>query len=239
MNEFQKFNGYYFRINEGDGDSPICQYMRLEYFIKMLETQKYYVRRRKYFDDINEGYKDIKLSFAFVPVGENTIPQIMSIDRIIPYAHIDCPTACWSKKKQESFLMWKCYATEMGVCIKTTIHNFIASIKENTSEESDNRIVCGSVDYKDFRPSANEECQLFDKDSAYADEEEFRFYFYFPSYFNKDKEEGIFIPVDTNVMIDEVLLSPFICKETADKFAQMIRFDYNINVRQSSIKLKY
>ena len=38
----------------------------------------------------------------------------------------------------------------------------------------------------------------------------------------KDENNGVYVPVDTNVMIDEILLSPFICKDAADRIARMI-----------------
>lgn len=234
-----KFNWFYYRQSDGCEDKFICQYLRLDYLLQLLETGKYYVKRRKMFEDANEKYKNVQLAFAPVPVGENTIAQPISIERIIPYTKIaDCPTACWSKNMDEKYLMWKCYATEEGACIRTTVHNVIASLQIAFDKSSENKIVCGSMDYKEYKPSAIEESQLFDKDIAYSDEEEYRFYFHCPTYDTNKEAIGVLIPVDIKVMINEIILSPFIKKDAAEKLARMIRCAYNIDVKQSRIKIK-
>lgn len=239
--ECNKLNWYYYRPEEGCDNKFICQYMRLDYLIQMLETKQYYVKRRRPFEDANESYKNNKLAFAPMPVGTNYTPQPKPKERLIPYTDIiHCPTACWSKHERESYLMWKSYATEIGVCIRTTVHNFIASLKIDLDITHNNLILCGSMDYKDVIPSTNEENQLFDKNIVYADEEEFRFYFLLASDSEKkeDENKGIYIPIDTKVMIDEILLSPFICKEVGDKIARMVKCAYDINVKRSNIELR-
>lgn len=240
MNTENKKNRYYYRLKDRIEDCAICQYMRLDYLIQLLETRNYYVKRRKHFVDANESYQNNKLAFGPIIVGEHNPVQQISIERIIPYSKIiECPTSCWSMAEEENYLMWKSYATEVGACVRTNVHNVIASLHVELDKDSENKIVCGSMDYKKYRPSSIEENQLFDKDHAYADEKEFRFYFYFPDYNNEDKEKrAIYIPVDTEVMIDEIILSPFMPNEAADKLVRMIKCAYNINVRQSRIRLK-
>ncbi len=216
--------------------------MRLEYLIKLLETRRYFVKRRSQFEDANESYKNNKLAFPFQQVGNNSPQQIETIQRFILYSDVvNCPTACWSEYKHENYLMWKSYSSEVGACIKTTVHRFISSLNIDLGiNECDNRVLCGSMDYQlEIVPSTNEESQLFVKDIVYENEKEYRFYFLLatdPSI--KDDDKGIFVPVDINVMIDEILLSPFICKETANKIARMIKNDYDIDVKQSRIKVK-
>jgi hypothetical protein len=240
----KKMNQYYYRLKEGCDDKSICQYMRLDYFIQLLETSKYCVMRRRTFDDANESFQNKKLAFGFTYVGDNNLSKAKTkeTERLIPYTDIiNCPTACWSKKKKESYLMWKCYAKEIGVCIKTTVHNLIASLLLDFDNNLNcNKILCGSMDYLAFNPSSEEECQLFDKDISYADEEEFRFYFYLSSDDKKKdiSNKAIYIPVNTKVMINEVILSPFICKDAANRLAKMIKCAYNIDVKQSDIILK-
>lgn len=237
-----QLNGYYYLNKEGCNDKVICQYMRLDYLIQLLETKKYYVKRRRTFEDANESYKNYKLAFAFSTVGRNCAQQSKTEERLIPYSDIIyCPTACWSKHKRESYLMWKSYATEIGACIRTTVHHFIASLQIDLDPvRSENKVLCGSMNYDYFKPSTIEVDQLFDKDIVYADENEFRFYFHLASDSKKKKDEnnGVYVPVDTNVMIDEILLSPFICKDAADRIARMINYAYNIKVKQSNVKLK-
>lgn len=216
--------------------------MRLDYLIQLLETRRYYVKRRRTFEDANESYKNYKLSFAFSTVGRNCAQQPKTEERLIPYTDIiHCPTACWSKHNRESYLMWKSYATEIGACIKTTVHHFIASLQIDIDPVgSKNKVICGSMNYDYFKPSTIEDKQLFDKDIVYADENEFRFYFLLASDSEKKKDDNnvIYVPVDTDVMIDEILLSPFICKDAACKIARMIKCSYDINAKVSNIKLR-
>lgn len=236
----KKLNWYYYRDKDGCGDMSICQYMRLDYLIRLLETNQYYINRRKHFVDANESHSNKGIKFAFGLSNIKTKSLRKPAERLIPYKDlVSCPTSCWTMCEHESYLMWKCYATEVGACIKTTVHNFIASLEIDLDETNeDNKVLCGSMDYQDnLLFSFDEEKQLFDKDFAFADEKEFRFYFLLNSTFS-ESPEAINIPVNTEVMIDEVLLSPFIVKEAADKIARMMNCAYNIDVKQSKIKLK-
>lgn len=235
-------NYYYFRPEDGPEDRIITQYMRLDYLIQLLETRKYYVSRRREFIDANEKYQNIKLSVPITPAHKENYPNTKqeSIDRMISYFDIiHCPTSCWTKNERESFLMWKSYATEIGACIKTTIHNFVASLELNLEQNGQSKVICGSMCYGKFIPSSDELKQLFDKDVFYTDENEFRFYFDLSDDTEKKSTDYCLIPVDTKVMIDEIILSPFICEKSADKLARMIKCCYGIeNVKQSNIKLK-
>ncbi len=238
--KLKKLNWYYYRQKDGCGDRPICQYMRLDYLIRLLETKEYYVKRREHFEDANEGYSNRQIAFGFNAVGANSKPQPKYEERLVPYKDIvSCPTSCWSMCEHESFLMWKCYATEIGACIRTSVHNFIASLEIDLDKTGMiNKVLCGSMDYKEnLIHSTDEEQQLFEKDCVYADEKEFRFYFLLNADLSKESK-AVYIPVNTEVMITEVQLSPFINREAARKIARMMKCSYNIDVKQSKIKFK-
>lgn len=215
--------------------------MRLDHLIHMLETHNYYVSRRRVFDDANECYENAKLAFPIAPAKEYGLPKQELGERIIPYFDIiHCPTSCWTKNTEEQYFMWKMYATEIGVCVKSTVHHLIASLNLNLEQDGNNKIICGSMNYKEkIIPSTKERSQLFDKDRAYAAEDEFRFYFHLGDDTNKKTTNHILISIDKKTMIDEIVLSPFICKEVADKLARMIKCSYGINdVKQSNINIK-
>lgn len=129
MNEEKKnLSWYYYLPSDGPEDREICQYMRLDYLLQLLETRKYRVSRRREFIDFYEKYQDFNLSIPIAPAHKESYPKQEPIERIIPYFDlIHCPTSCWTKNTEESFLMWKSYATEIGARIKTTIYNFISS----------------------------------------------------------------------------------------------------------------
>lgn len=237
----EKLNYYYYLPRDGFKDRVIYHYMRLDYLIQLLETRKFHVSRRRVFDDANESYENIKLAFPIAPASENGKLKQEVSPRTIPFFDIiHCPTSCWTKNNDESFFMWKLYATEVGACIKSTVHNLIASLELDLEPGGENEVICGSMSYKkDLIPSSDEEGQLFNKDIAYEAENEFRFYFHLSNDTDKKNTNYRLIPVNTTVMIDEILLSPFICKNAADKLARMIKCSYDIEkVKQSNIKLK-
>jgi hypothetical protein len=49
---------------------------------------------------------------------------------------------------------------------------------------------------------------------------------------------GFSIPINPEVLIDDILLSPFIDNDAARSISQIIKQKYNINVKQSRIKLQ-
>jgi hypothetical protein len=236
----EKKNGYWYADDNIVENIDIYQYMRLDYLLNLLETNKYYVKKRKTFIDANESEYNMRLAFDLIPsiVGSNSKPNPHP-ERLIPYTEIlECPTSCWTKTKEESFMMWKVYANEIGVRIKSSTGKILNSINLDTSINSNNRLICGSMKYVEHPRSFYETGQLFNKSKEYFDENEFRFYFDFKKIIKKDKD-FVEIPIHTKSMIDEITISPFICKIASDKIKRIISESYGINnVKQSKIKLK-
>lgn len=229
--------GYWFRPEDGDKDIPIRQYIRLDYLIHLLETRKYYAKRRYKFNDRNESYYNINLEFKYNPVGNNVLPSLNKEKRMMTLKEIiDCPTACWTKNENESYLMWKSYASEMGACIISSVYSVINSLGVEFTQDGENRLLLGSMEYTSCCQSAIEEHQFFLKNISFADENEFRFYFDFKSGIMKG-EDYILIPIDIHTLIKKVQLSPFINREAADKLARMLFCSYNINVSPSNIEI--
>jgi len=242
MNDNKLKNGYCYYEGKEIGDYNIRQYMRLDYLIQLLETRMYHVNKRKTFANVdkNESYNRI-IAFDFKMVGDNIPPQPEPDKRNITYREIiECPVSCWTKRESESYSMWKIYATEMGACIDTSVSRLISSLKIDFSDESKNKLICGNMEYKEHTLSTIEEEQLFNKSLYYSEEDEFRFYFHIKSKEGiESNKDFIRIPIDTTVLIDEILLSPFIGKEAANKFARVIKCSYGIdNVKQSNIKIR-
>lgn len=241
-NESTTIKWYFYRICDGSGDRPICQYMRLDYLLQLLETGKYFLRRRRNFIDSGERHIKYKFDLGITAIDEGIpLPSRESKrtrENVISYTDIvNCPTSCWTKADHESFLMWKSYASEIGVCVKTTVYKVISSLLIDLGKKpNENRLLCGTMNYYKEKNLIAEERQLFGKNLVYADEDEFRFYFHLV--FDTDKKtEGVYVPVDTNLMINEVLLSPFICKDTAESLAEMIQRHYKIDANPSRIDI--
>lgn len=236
-----KMNWYYYHPKDGPTDKVICQYMRLDYLLQILETHKLYAKRRRENDDANEGYYKKNLEFGFSVANNGVVPQTEDLKRNLSYKDIvDCPISCWTKTERESYLMWKSYAGDTGVRIKSSIHNLIASLQLNLDKDGNDKVYCGSMNYcQDLLPSNEEEKQFFSKDEVYTEEDEFRFYFILSDDSNRECTTHCLIPIDPDVMIDEILISPFLCEVAANKLVRMIKCSYGIdNVKQSKIKIK-
>ena len=243
MNDDKLENGYWYSKGQKIEDIKIRQYMRLDHLIQLLETGMYHANRRKTYTTIdnNEGYDRLKIEFTFTPVGSSIPPQPKSNEEFITFKEtVECPTSCWTKKEHESYLMWKNYATEMGACIESTVGRLVSSLKIDFSHMSENKLICGNMNYTKNFSSTTEEARLFNKSLYYSDEEEFRFYFHIKSAERIESTKNyVRLPIDTKVLIDEILLSPFIGKEAVNKFARVIKCSYGIdNVRQSNIKIR-
>ena len=140
-------------------------------------------------------------------------------------------TACWTERKGESALMWKNFTTKMGGCIKSTINNFVASF---TNDDYD--ICCGRMSYTDICAGQDLVDSLFTKDKAFEEEREIRFYFTPKKGLPTSK--GISIPILPDVMIDEIIISPYIEPKAQNVLKQMISEKYNIKVTSSKIELR-
>lgn len=246
--ESKKINYYLTPTDEEikkDNDITIYQYMRLDYLFDLLENQKYYAKKRYTFIDYNE--KTFNLKDYFITYGTFSDPKDKRAIETTKKEDDNCyitfkestemPVSCWTKKGTESFMMWKVYGKVMGVRIKSTVLNFIASIKEDVSLNSNNKILCGSIRYVDNLSDNGEVGVYLNKHKSYSDEKEFRFYFNFK---DKDKRnEFILIDVDPKVMIDEICFSPFINETAVKAFTEMIKEKYGIeNVKHSNMRIK-
>lgn len=232
--------------NKND-DITIYQYMQLDYLFDLLENKKYYAKRRYAFVDDNERTYRLSDDFNKCKISntkdeKNTENSIIEDDEyhITFKESTEIPVSCWTKKQKESFMMWKVYGKEIGVRIKSTVINFIKSINEDISSNSNNKLLFGSIKYVENFVKNGEESIFLMKDAGYSDEKEFRFYLDFKNITDKNKgEDFIRINIDPEVMIKEIMFSPFISETAAKVFTKIIKERYKIKkVKQSKLKLK-
>ena len=212
--------------------------MDLDYLLRLLKKQKYYVKPKKYFSDKHECSLPIKSLFRIAPVGENDndIKDQTPNDYLIKSRQFresgNLLTACWTEHNGENVLMWKNFTSKLGVCIKSTIANFIASFKKD-----DFVICCGRMFYEGIKYHNDNIERLFIKDKAFKGEEEIRFYFIPSDKIDTSKMKGLSIAVDPKVMIDEIILSPYIDKIAANELIAYLKGEYDVKVKQSQIEL--
>lgn len=213
--------------------------MDLDYLFSILESKRYFVNKKCHFEDKCESELPPKSLFGFCPYGvqlskEEIQKNTQEIsDKVNSYRESAYwLTSCWTKDNTESLLMWKNYTTKMGVRIKSSIENFIASI--DTDKYT---IVCGHISYDGYTSKPFEEC-IFSKEQYYKDEFEVRFYF-MPSGKNENLPKGEYISVFPDTMINEITLSPYIKKSAAKKIAELLKKEYGLKlVTLSKIELK-
>lgn len=234
MEKDSKIN--YFLLMDGlDKEAIIYQYMDFDYLLALLENKQYYVNAKEVFEDKNEAFLPKRKLFGFTIVGANATNTSKEYiiekaeDLGIRYYHSkEWFTSCWTKKTKEDILMWKTYTSKCGVRIKSSIHNFIASI--NVSENF--FPICGAISYDGYSSSSFWGC-AFSKDVYYENEQEIRFYFL--SEETTLNKRFINLKVDPTVMIDEVTISPFVRIEAAMQMKEMLENKYFISSSLSKI----
>ncbi|MBD5424976.1 MAG: hypothetical protein HDR45_02115 [Bacteroides sp.] len=230
-----------FYLAERSLDTRICQYLSLDNFIAQLSRREYYISRKGEFEDANEA--QLPKSQRFLPTLACTIPDkktrelIQTYDKKVEryYNLSNSFVSCWSTNDNEDYLMWKNYASTIGVCVVSTVGNFIASFKNN--EFSRYNVFAAPVSYRSVKRDDSLLDMVFIKSEHYVGESEWRFLFT-PKNSETSKRHNIWLPFDYNVLIDSVILSPFIQKETSRFLIDNLKDKFNIMVESSSIAIK-
>lgn len=131
---------------------------------------------------------------------------------------------CWSIGRHESFALWKIYlgGSGIGVAIRTNVSNVKQSIMDNGLDKID-KIYLAKVSYenyiKEFSPSRQR--LVSTKREFYSYENEARF-FILEDDDHDSFEPGKSIPVDLDVMIDKIYISPFMPEYLIDTMKKAI-----------------
>lgn len=233
-----------FYLAKGQENVEIRQYMSLDNLIAQLASGNYYVKKKKRFEDANEASMPMHLCFLPTVANKPLCDADWQRDaeqkeKYETYKNLsEHYVSCWTKETKENILMWRCYAPKHGVCIKSTINNFIASF----DSEAFNRYetYCAPITYKKFDYTDGPFDALFMKDPVYESESEIRFVF-IPKDIDGDavsRNERIYLTVNHDVMIDEVILSPYLSPITAEALKSYLKKQFSIKeVTHSRIKL--
>lgn len=224
-------------------DTPICQYINLDYLIALLKTEEYFVNRKKFFRDKREKSLPSRLVFSeFTFPNEQLSPvQVERSKKRQESVHryekvsLSLLTSCWTERVSENALMWDRDGEKHKACIKSTIGSFVSSI-----HETDFTIWCGKMIYEPLFPVLMSDDIIWYKQPYFSDEREIRFYF--------SKEMHCIIPdndtsnhrrfrVDRKTLIQEIVLSPYIEKTTAQKLKECFEKKYKILTTISKIEV--
>lgn len=224
-------------------DTPICQYMNLNHLIALLKTEEYYVNRKKCFMDKMEKTLPHKFIFSefTIPNGQLSPMQIersKSRQETVRKFENMSPcllTSCWTERVTENALMWDRDGEKHKACIRSTIGRFVSAIRG-----PELTIWCGKIIYEPLLPMVMSDDIIWYKQPYFSDEREIRFYF--------SKEINQIIPddetsnhknfcIDRKKLIQEIVLSPYIEKSSAESLKERFENEYNIQTTISKIEL--
>ena len=196
---------------------PLWRYMSIEKLESLLRENALYFRRADLFEDPLEGnqsnatldhrpkfFEGAKDSWI-----HKTMPMIDARVRKCVYVN------CWHNSKSQSVYMWDAYTKDnKGIAIKSSLSRI-----RNAIIDTEREFLLSPVNYIDFEKDhtsdANSFYAFFYKDKSFFNEREFRFAFIQNfEHISKDEfdsllfEEGVFIPVDVNLLIEKVIVSP-------------------------------
>lgn len=238
--EENKRIGFYIMQNvDIENDTIIYHYMDIEHLCYLLDNASFHLNKKCNFEDKKESeLLDIKLRFAFSIVVDNAPPQNteeiqnnIEKNRALFKKRSTTLTSCWSEGPSENILMWRSYTKQnSGVCIKTTIGKFVESMKYDNYD-----IYCGKIKYERRGQTTKEPEAEWMKDPEYFGEKEIRFYFlnsHATTNRYNNSYDNVFIGIDYRTLINEIILSPYMWKDEAERWKKHISETYSIDKRK-------
>lgn len=216
-------------------NTPIRQYMDLDYLLLLLNKNEYFVRYKAGFSDRNEKTLPLRDIMPIYPAHHKPSQSKLKDDfaklseKHAKYKELArVPTSCWTLRNSENALMWLAYTSKFGACIKSTISKFISAI-----DTPDYEIVYGAINYHGYSFYNNNE--LFSKALEFSDEKELRFYFLENKHQDVNGKAGVSFPVKPRELINEVILSPCIAPRVALELSTMLTERYGLRATPSKI----
>lgn len=141
--------------------------------------------------------------------------------------------SCWTKSNYESAVMWKTYAGEEGIAIRTTFRH----LQESILPVDEPPVTFGQVEYVDYLQQQVPRfgwAPLFHKRTEYRAEEEVRALLPGPPYADTitdpnaseirldpdvAEQRGRYVPVNLDILVTEVVVSP----HAAPWFAEVVK----------------
>ena len=194
------------QLDPVDDTLTVWKYMSLNKFVNLILTGTLHFNRIDNFEDIYEGtYPIANVVQRGKVYGESFPPQEM-YDAIVAYEKVRLYVACFHINGFESAAMWKLYAKDSGLAIKTTVKR----LKECFHNENrDIEIAAVTyIDYaKDFLPEGNMFYLGTHKRKSFAHEQEIRCLYL--NHGDTFPETGQSMVVDVNTLIEEIYISPY------------------------------
>lgn len=203
-------------VNGFNNDTKIYRYMDFDCFLQIMD-KKFYVSAKKQFSDCYDAGTKVPLremfkNFVKVCGGkEEAQKNYTSIELMEMFKKSQNYLAsCWTLNKDD-ILMWQAYTHgNCGICIESSVGNVIAALDSNAVKSY--LICCSPMYYDGYSNLKDVEEILFLKQNQYKGEKEVRFYFLKDKYNGESANSDInyvMFNINPEVLIDKVLLSPF------------------------------
>lgn len=243
-----------------DNESKLWRFMDLGKFLSLIQMGSLYFARSDQFSDPFEGAKGIVnrkpewegfykgFFWSAIKQAEDQLgaPTLTSLERLNKaeqlfkdFNHLNEKRRyqtfinCWHENEFESEAMWQLYTSNIneGIAIQTSYERLYESLSRNPS------IAIGRVNYIDFgtRFSALGTNAFFFKRKSFEHEREVRLVTCFRK---KSDNFGVYIPVDIDMLIDNIYISPT-CKKWFENVVSDIVLKYGINkpIKHSSLNI--
>jgi hypothetical protein len=117
--------------------------------------------------------------------------------------------SCWHRGALESDAMWKVYAGQLGVMLKSTVHRLETALMEVSVMQlyaAQTELCLGSVEYQNLAPNDPSERPWMIKREAFGHERELRLFVQWPYELHGGSVE---IGVNVAALISEIVITPF------------------------------
>jgi len=256
IDRYSKTSPIYFEPHES---IELARYMDITKFLSLLKDGQLFFCRLDKLEDRFEGtlpkISRKHLADWFRDVGVTVHPNgTANIEEKIEqevekhfefsekYKSLTCIN-CWNEYRGESYALWKVYSDlNQGIMIKSSFSRIINAVKESKEE-----IYCSRIKYIDYEKDSidigNTMTPIVHKHKAYSYEQEIRLIHVVSNegwkhdWINEKYKNGIKINVDVQVLISEIVISPF----APDWFIELIEDilnKYSIECKLISSKLK-
>lgn len=238
-------------------DGALWRYVDLARFMDILVTKSlFFVRQENLIqlDPLEGTYtKGTYTAMENVPItvhGEGDPQKLRELSkratiRMIPLKRRLLCISCWHQNMRESDAMWKIYARDnKGIAIRSSTDRFMTALEPSYRD----KVSLGKVRYVDYF-AEDPRNQIIDpafiKDLSYVHENEVRAVVWDDTANNRTEEDwlsvqlskGVSLPIDLEVLVEKVVLSPDAEDSYRDLLEQFARkFDVDVAIEISKYK---
>jgi hypothetical protein len=231
---------------EPEPNEKIWRYMNLPKFISILDTKSLYFvkseKLRKYdpYEGATTERSEIYRRDLLESIANDTPTVYVDMEATIPYYSY---VSCWHVNNYESAALWSLYGqSESGIAIQTTYSKLKASFKDDWAK----RMIIKKVRYIDYEtgkiPFGNIFNRLMHKRKDFEHEKELRAIMFHPdgdvitNMPNLNLENGIYVPVEVNKLIETIYIAPVSPKWFPDLVRSIChKYNFDLNVISSHL----